>query len=113
MNIAKKAVNIMGFDCDVEVERFSSNNQICLILKASNTALNKSQGALPSEPISKPSVYLEGVEVKENQTIIKDYSECQTYGVLGKLIEAKIVKETGSCIDLGFGNMAYLVDVLL
>jgi len=108
-----ETINVIGLDCDVTKESFRMGNQICLVLKASNTALNKSQGAFPGEAIAKPSVFIEGVEVGENQTIIKDYFE--NSGILQKLVKAKIVKETGIRINVGFGenDFAYLVDVLI
>ena len=64
-------------------------------------------------PIGKASVFLEGIPVGENQTLIKDCNENE--GILKCLVRANIIKETGQRVqfDRSANGFAYLVDVLI
>lgn len=109
----KSKVHFSGYDCLVQIQHFRMDKQICLTLVADNTDKNKSNDIFPNMPIGKASVFLEGIPVGKNQTLIKDCHENE--GILKCLVRANIIKETGQRVqfDRSPNGFAYLVDVLI
>ena len=107
-------IRAFGYDCNVVLERFAQDKSLCVTLIAANTEHNKEQEVFTGEAIAKPSVYIEGLEIGENQTVLKNYSE--TKDIVQILVNAGIVEETGQAIQVSeFSNdsLAYIVNVLM
>ena len=104
-----KTITVIGLDCDVKKDFFQANpKQACISLTAANTQNNIDSGSFHGEPIDKCSLFIEGVELEENQTLLRDNKE-----VLTALVKGGFVKETGYAIKYGLGDeLAHIVEVL-
>lgn len=109
-----KTVRIMDIDCEVVKNVYNQNrNQICLSLVSADTDHNlKNTDTFPGEPVSKPTVNLGDVGLKENETLIVDDFD-GSLSTLEALSEAEIVRPTGMAVEYGFNQKAYVVYVLI
>jgi hypothetical protein len=103
-------INFQGYDCIVIKENYVSNNQVALSLIAANTPNNISQDVFEGMPIVKASVCIPEIELPENQTLIKDFSENK--GILDALIDADIVKDLSVEYTTGHCSVS-LVEILV
>lgn len=107
-----KVINFVGYDCNVVQNKFQANNSICLSLVAADTKANRDKDTFPGEPIARASVFVDGVGVADNQSLIKDYSENK--GILKTLVDAGIVEETGTVYNIGHSDdtLVHLVTLI-
>jgi hypothetical protein len=107
-----KVINFVGYDCNLVQNKFQANNSVCLSLVAADTKANLDNDTFPGEPIARASVFVEGIPVSENQTLIKDYSENK--GILKVLVEEGLVEETGIVYNIGQSDetLAHLVNIV-
>ena len=76
-----KTVNFLGFKCMVVKQNYQSNNKIALeLIDIKN-----------SEPVLTATVNIEGVNLKEDEVLIKNYSE--NFGIRGVLMDNKIISK--------------------
>lgn len=76
----KKLVRFKEWVCEMQFGRYHGNDRIAIELVCHNSG----------EPIATATVNVPGIELKENEIIIKDYSENQ--GIFQALFNAGVVK---------------------
>lgn len=85
-----KQVTFLGEVCNVNTSLHYDNGRPSIKLTIAETG----------EPMATATINVPYVELKEGETIIKDYSENE--GMLKVLEEAGIVKSTGHFVNSGF-----------
>ncbi len=88
-----------GYLLNVYKARFG-NGQTCLVL---------AEDIKPTTLFMKASIAIEGVVIKDNQTIIRDFSENK--GILASLVKSGIVEDTGVTVPTGF-CVGHIVNIL-
>ena len=78
-------VNFLNYECEVKVSKYTD----------ANTCLRLVSGGMP---IATATV-IAPIKLPPNHVVIKDYSENE--GILAALIEARIVKPTGTVCPIG------------
>jgi hypothetical protein len=78
-----------GWDCILQKGRYIDNSIAILLFDAHD-----------GEPVSKATVAIDGANLKENQIIVKDYSENE--GMLDALISIGLVTSVERWIETGY-----------
>ncbi len=83
-----KTVTFLGFKCNVEVKRFGNNRPALVLTDAED-----------GSPVARVSVNLPEVEMADNETGIKNWSENE--GLLEILVEGGVVSEPNRYAESG------------
>ena len=105
-----QVIRFLNYDCNV-VQKYFGNGQICLTLVGANTMHNRKNDVMAGEPICKASVFVESIDVGEEQTCIKDYSENR--GIYEVLRQAGVISAAKASYNLGNPDTdVHVVDIL-
>lgn len=99
----KKPVRFIGYDCDVVVLEYKSNQQKAIQLVIADTDYNRNRTDEIGGPMATATTCIPGYPFASNETAIKDYSE--NAGILDVLIEAGFVQKTGKTVRSGFADL--------
>lgn len=87
-----------GFYCDIVIDRYTLNGQLCLRLVAANHIANRDAGAFPGEPIATATVCLPNFQPHRLQEVaIKNWSENE--GLYEAMLETGLLKHFGETSD--------------
>ena len=83
------------WDCEIVKHKYSNGRTALQLVSAVDV-----DDVYKGEPIATATVNIPEMDLKENEVIIKDYSENE--GMLEALVAAGIVVPTGRFVDSGF-----------
>ena len=96
--LARPIVNFGGWPCWIKWQQYS-NGRIAIQLMCEEG------------PMAIATVNIPEVSLKDNEVIIKDYSENQ--GVLAALIKARVIKKTRREVPIGNWSLGFVCKLLV
>jgi len=82
-------IKFKQWDCIIEYKKYKNNNRTAMTLV----------DAITFEPIAVATINVPEVPLKEDEVVIKDYSENE--GMLETLVNANVVKRLGKRVKVG------------